>query len=112
MNGIAESFQPSEESSGRSNGSLLSLKFPFLSQTASTLVVADARISGIYSCVASNKVGTVERNINFYITGKQYTLYSQRSPGDLDVLSICFLVHLELEGFLFLKNSIELLNVE
>ncbi|XP_036107680.1 vascular endothelial growth factor receptor 1 [Molossus molossus] len=37
-------------------------------KTASTLVVADARISGIYSCMASNKVGTVERNINFYIT--------------------------------------------
>uniref|UniRef100_A0A667FEB1 receptor protein-tyrosine kinase n=1 Tax=Lynx canadensis TaxID=61383 RepID=A0A667FEB1_LYNCA len=40
-------------------------------KTASTLVVADARISGIYSCVASNKVGTVERNINFYITDQE-----------------------------------------
>ncbi|EPY74742.1 vascular endothelial growth factor receptor 1 [Camelus ferus] len=37
-------------------------------KTASTLVVADARISGIYSCMASNKVGTVERNISFYVT--------------------------------------------
>uniref|UniRef100_A0A673SUR8 Fms related tyrosine kinase 1 n=1 Tax=Suricata suricatta TaxID=37032 RepID=A0A673SUR8_SURSU len=37
-------------------------------KTASTLVVADSRISGIYSCVASNKVGTVERSIKFYIT--------------------------------------------
>nr|XP_019592053.1 PREDICTED: vascular endothelial growth factor receptor 1 [Rhinolophus sinicus] len=37
-------------------------------KTASTLVVADARISGIYSCMASNKVGTVKRNIRFYIT--------------------------------------------
>ncbi|XP_016064932.1 PREDICTED: vascular endothelial growth factor receptor 1 [Miniopterus natalensis] len=37
-------------------------------KTASTLVVADSRISGIYSCMASNKVGTVERNISFYIT--------------------------------------------
>ncbi|XP_035158321.1 vascular endothelial growth factor receptor 1 isoform X2 [Callithrix jacchus] len=37
-------------------------------KTASTLVVADSRISGIYSCIASNKVGTVERNISFYIT--------------------------------------------
>ncbi|XP_054433096.1 vascular endothelial growth factor receptor 1 [Pteronotus mesoamericanus] len=37
-------------------------------KTASTLVVADSRISGIYSCMASNKAGTVERNINFYIT--------------------------------------------
>ncbi|XP_004680229.1 PREDICTED: vascular endothelial growth factor receptor 1 [Condylura cristata] len=37
-------------------------------KTASTLVVADSRTSGIYSCMASNKVGTVERNIRFYIT--------------------------------------------
>ncbi|XP_047578988.1 vascular endothelial growth factor receptor 1 isoform X2 [Lutra lutra] len=37
-------------------------------KTASTLVVADSRISGIYSCMASNKVGTVERNISFYVT--------------------------------------------
>ncbi|XP_057389214.1 vascular endothelial growth factor receptor 1 isoform X1 [Balaenoptera acutorostrata] len=37
-------------------------------KTASTLAVADSRISGIYSCMAANKVGTVERNINFYIT--------------------------------------------
>ncbi|XP_058133002.1 vascular endothelial growth factor receptor 1 [Dasypus novemcinctus] len=35
---------------------------------ASTLVVADSRISGIYSCMASNKVGTVGRNISFYVT--------------------------------------------
>nr|XP_055100549.1 vascular endothelial growth factor receptor 1 isoform X1 [Symphalangus syndactylus] len=35
---------------------------------ASTLVVADSRISGIYICIASNKVGTVARNISFYIT--------------------------------------------
>ncbi|XP_005406416.1 PREDICTED: vascular endothelial growth factor receptor 1 isoform X2 [Chinchilla lanigera] len=37
-------------------------------KVASTLVVADARISGIYSCVASNKIGTVRRNITFYVT--------------------------------------------
>ncbi|KAM5279003.1 vascular endothelial growth factor receptor 1 isoform 2-T3 [Hipposideros larvatus] len=37
-------------------------------KTASTLVVADARISGIYSCMASNKVGTVKRTMCFYIT--------------------------------------------
>lgn len=43
---------------------------PSLLQTASTLVVADSRTSGIYTCVASNKVGTVERDISFYITGK------------------------------------------
>ncbi|XP_030872753.1 vascular endothelial growth factor receptor 1, partial [Leptonychotes weddellii] len=52
-------------------------------KTASTLVVADSRISGIYSCMASNKVGSVERNISFYITGKPYILYSQRYPISL-----------------------------
>ncbi|KAL6091473.1 hypothetical protein STEG23_001825, partial [Scotinomys teguina] len=36
--------------------------------TVSTLVVADSRTSGIYSCKAFNKIGTVERNIKFYIT--------------------------------------------
>ncbi|XP_020032399.2 vascular endothelial growth factor receptor 1 isoform X2 [Castor canadensis] len=35
---------------------------------ASSLVVADSRISGIYSCMAFNKIGTVERNISFYVT--------------------------------------------
>ncbi|XP_048197540.1 vascular endothelial growth factor receptor 1 isoform X2 [Perognathus longimembris pacificus] len=35
---------------------------------ASTLVVADSRVSGIYSCMAFNKVGTVERNISYYVT--------------------------------------------
>ncbi|XP_006832106.1 PREDICTED: vascular endothelial growth factor receptor 1 [Chrysochloris asiatica] len=37
-------------------------------KTASTLVVADSRVSGIYSCMASNKVGTLKRNISFYVT--------------------------------------------
>ncbi|EHB00456.1 Vascular endothelial growth factor receptor 1, partial [Heterocephalus glaber] len=37
-------------------------------KTASTLVVAESRISGIYSCMASNKIGTVKRNITFYVT--------------------------------------------
>uniref|UniRef100_A0A8B9EPH1 receptor protein-tyrosine kinase n=1 Tax=Anser cygnoides TaxID=8845 RepID=A0A8B9EPH1_ANSCY len=40
----------------------------FLSQTASTLVVAEAKSSGIYSCVASNKVGKAERNVSFIVT--------------------------------------------
>ncbi|XP_023416243.1 vascular endothelial growth factor receptor 1 isoform X2 [Cavia porcellus] len=39
-----------------------------MNKMASTLVVADARVSGIYSCVASNKIGTVKRNIIFYVT--------------------------------------------
>ncbi|KAM6095865.1 vascular endothelial growth factor receptor 1 [Chlamydotis macqueenii] len=37
-------------------------------KTASTLIVAEARSSGIYSCVASNKVGKAERNISFIVT--------------------------------------------
>ncbi|XP_043547949.1 vascular endothelial growth factor receptor 1 [Chiloscyllium plagiosum] len=37
-------------------------------KTVSTLVVAEANISGIYRCLAENKVGKDERNINFFIT--------------------------------------------
>uniref|UniRef100_A0AC11BEM7 Fms related receptor tyrosine kinase 1 n=1 Tax=Ovis aries TaxID=9940 RepID=A0AC11BEM7_SHEEP len=53
---------------------------------ASTLVVADARISGIYTCMATNKVGTVERNVNFYITdvphGFQVSLDKMPAEGE------------------------------
>ncbi|NXA53434.1 VGFR1 factor, partial [Nothocercus julius] len=35
---------------------------------ASTLVVADAKASGIYSCAAANKVGKAERNVSFIVT--------------------------------------------
>uniref|UniRef100_A0A669QT86 receptor protein-tyrosine kinase n=1 Tax=Phasianus colchicus TaxID=9054 RepID=A0A669QT86_PHACC len=41
-------------------------------KTASTLVVAEAKSSGIYSCVASNKVGKAERNVSFLVTGMIY----------------------------------------
>ncbi|NXA37567.1 VGFR1 factor, partial [Eudromia elegans] len=37
-------------------------------KTASTLVVADAKSSGIYSCVAANKVGKAARNMSFIVT--------------------------------------------
>ncbi|XP_049679214.1 vascular endothelial growth factor receptor 1 isoform X1 [Accipiter gentilis] len=37
-------------------------------KTASTLIVAEAKSSGIYSCVASNKVGKAERNVSFIVT--------------------------------------------
>ncbi|OXB81406.1 UNVERIFIED_CONTAM: hypothetical protein H355_001623 [Colinus virginianus] len=37
-------------------------------KTASTLVVAEAKSSGIYSCMASNKVGKAERNVSFLVT--------------------------------------------
>ncbi|XP_036773235.2 vascular endothelial growth factor receptor 1 isoform X1 [Manis pentadactyla] len=55
-------------------------------KTASTLVVADSRFSGIYSCMASNKVGTVERNMSFYITdvpnGFHVTLEKMPTEGE------------------------------
>ncbi|GCB72939.1 hypothetical protein scyTo_0006547, partial [Scyliorhinus torazame] len=38
------------------------------SGTVGVLVVAEANISGIYHCLALNKVGKDERNINFFIT--------------------------------------------
>lgn len=101
MNGTAESLRPLEDSSGCSRSSSLQLKFPFLLQTASTLVVADSRISGIYSCMASNKVGAVERNISFYVTGKPHTLYSPREPGDLAVLSVLFVLSALRAGGIF-----------
>ncbi|XP_043360294.1 vascular endothelial growth factor receptor 1 isoform X4 [Dermochelys coriacea] len=40
-------------------------------KTASILAVAEAKSSGIYSCVASNKIGNVERNISFYVTAQE-----------------------------------------
>ncbi|XP_073084758.1 vascular endothelial growth factor receptor 1 isoform X6 [Manis javanica] len=55
-------------------------------KTASTLVVADSRFSGIYSCMASNKVGIVERNMSFYITdvpnGFHVTLEKMPTEGE------------------------------
>ncbi|XP_036084290.1 vascular endothelial growth factor receptor 1 isoform X2 [Rousettus aegyptiacus] len=55
-------------------------------KTASTLVVAESRIPGIYSCVASNKVGTAKRSINFYITdvpnGFQVSLEKTPAEGE------------------------------
>uniref|UniRef100_A0A663FGF6 receptor protein-tyrosine kinase n=1 Tax=Aquila chrysaetos chrysaetos TaxID=223781 RepID=A0A663FGF6_AQUCH len=40
-------------------------------KTASTLIVAEAKSSGIYSCVASNKVGKAERNVSFIVTAQE-----------------------------------------
>ncbi|XP_067842107.1 vascular endothelial growth factor receptor 1 isoform X2 [Heptranchias perlo] len=37
-------------------------------KAVSVLVVAESNISGIYRCLASNKVGKDERSINFYVT--------------------------------------------
>ncbi|XP_008823277.1 vascular endothelial growth factor receptor 1 isoform X2 [Nannospalax galili] len=55
-------------------------------KTASTLVVADSRTSGIYSCKAFNKIGIVERNISFYVTdvpnGFHVTLEKMPTEGE------------------------------
>ncbi|XP_039224063.1 vascular endothelial growth factor receptor kdr-like isoform X2 [Crotalus tigris] len=40
----------------------------------STLTMTASNVSGIYHCVASNKLGTEERNIRFYITDMQSSL--------------------------------------
>ncbi|KAK9402381.1 vascular endothelial growth factor receptor 1 [Crotalus adamanteus] len=37
-------------------------------KTASILVVAESRTSGIYSCIASNKVGKDKRDISYFVT--------------------------------------------
>ncbi|XP_078513253.1 vascular endothelial growth factor receptor 1 isoform X2 [Lissotriton helveticus] len=55
-------------------------------KTASTLVVAESKSSGVYSCVATNKVGKDRRSINFYVTdvpqGFHITLDKAPSEGD------------------------------
>ncbi|XP_069058305.1 vascular endothelial growth factor receptor 1 [Pleurodeles waltl] len=55
-------------------------------KTASTLVVAESKSSGVYSCVATNKVGKDRRSINFYVTdvpqGFHITLNKAPSEGD------------------------------
>lgn len=90
--GVAESRPPQKHLGGVRGFPVPLLKLPLLLQMASTLVVADARISGIYTCMATNKVGTVERNVNFYITGKTHTQHLGRQPSDLSISSnlVCF----------------------
>uniref|UniRef100_A0A8C4UIJ1 receptor protein-tyrosine kinase n=1 Tax=Falco tinnunculus TaxID=100819 RepID=A0A8C4UIJ1_FALTI len=60
-------------------------------KTASTLVVAETKSSGIYSCVASNKVGKSERNISFIVTdvpsGFRISLEKMPIEGENLVLS-------------------------
>ena len=89
---MAGSRPPQKHLGGVRGFSVPSLKLPLLLQTSSTLVVAEARISGIYTCMATNKVGTVERNMNFYITGKTHALHLGRQPSDLNLSSnlVCF----------------------
>lgn len=60
----------------------------FLLQTASTLVVAEAKASGIYSCVASNKVGKSERNVSFIVTGKIYSSVESNMFPDPGIMTV------------------------
>ncbi|XP_037655807.1 vascular endothelial growth factor receptor 1 isoform X2 [Choloepus didactylus] len=59
-------------------------------KTVSTLVVADSRISGIYSCMASNKVGTAGRNISFYITdvANGFHIHLEKMPAEGEDLKL------------------------
>uniref|UniRef100_A0A5F9CWB7 Vascular endothelial growth factor receptor 1 n=1 Tax=Oryctolagus cuniculus TaxID=9986 RepID=A0A5F9CWB7_RABIT len=59
-------------------------------KTASTLVVADSRISGIYSCMASNKVGSVERNMSFYVTDvpNGFHVHLEKMPAEGEDLKL------------------------
>lgn len=59
-----------------------------LLQTASTLVVAEAKSSGIYSCVASNKVGKSERNVSFIVTGKIYSSIRSNMFSDPGITTV------------------------
>lgn len=86
VNGRAESRQPGCLGLFRKL-SVPWLNFVSLFQTVSTLVVADSRASGIYSCKAFNKIGTVERNIKFYVTGKPYLTPPTERLGGLSLSS-------------------------
>uniref|UniRef100_UPI00398F02ED vascular endothelial growth factor receptor kdr-like n=1 Tax=Pristiophorus japonicus TaxID=55135 RepID=UPI00398F02ED len=56
--------------------------------TVSTLFVAEAKVSGIYHCVASNERGLDDRSINFYITDQPDLMHlkanvnESRTEGD------------------------------
>eukprot|EP00062_Callorhinchus_milii_P001162 gi/632935952/ref/XP_007891873.1/ PREDICTED: vascular endothelial growth factor receptor 1-like [Callorhinchus milii] len=45
-----------------------------INKTVSTLIVAEAKVSGIYYCVASNMFGRDTRSITFYVTDVPYIL--------------------------------------
>ncbi|KAH0625083.1 hypothetical protein JD844_033169 [Phrynosoma platyrhinos] len=70
MNGTTESYwcQYSGRSIRNSCFNLERTKTIVSSQIASILTVAESRSSGSYSCIASNKVGSDERNISYFIT--------------------------------------------
>ncbi|CAI9557845.1 unnamed protein product, partial [Staurois parvus] len=55
-------------------------------QTAGTLIIEDATTSGVYSCIASNKIGTERRDISFLVSdvanGFHITLDKVPKEGD------------------------------
>ncbi|XP_069495413.1 vascular endothelial growth factor receptor 1 [Ambystoma mexicanum] len=61
-------------------------------KTAGILVVAESKSSGVYSCVATNKIGKDRRNINFYVTdvpqGFHISLDQAPTEGD-DIAVSC-----------------------
>lgn len=62
----------------------------FLSlQTISTLVVAAANVSGVYSCRAVNKVGQRTMNITFYVNGKWVTNLYREVIGTAKAFQNC-----------------------
>ncbi|XP_067903456.1 vascular endothelial growth factor receptor kdr-like [Heterodontus francisci] len=61
-------------------------------RTVSTLIVAEAKVSGIYHCVASNRYGVDNKGINFYVTDQPDVLQlkanvneSRTEGGDLNL---------------------------
>lgn len=65
-------------------------------QTVGVLTVAEAFVSGVYRCVASNSVGADQLDLHFYITGDP-------TNDDLCLLinhSFSFCLHPHLEIFI------------
>ncbi|XP_058857111.1 vascular endothelial growth factor receptor kdr-like [Acipenser ruthenus] len=60
-------------------------------KTVSTLVVAETNVSGTYQCIAFNKAGVDERNIDFYVTDSQksFEAESQTAIEGHDVNLTC-----------------------
>lgn len=82
-------------------GTLKTLSFSSLVwQIVSTLTTESSSASGIYYCVASNKIGTEKRSIKFYVSGKQQTL---QMMDTLPTLSFYTAEHLLWHLFLSIK---------
>lgn len=66
-NNILNSFSPLTHAQSHSLCSLCG-------QIVSTLSVEDSSASGVYHCVAANKVGQEERSVAFYVSGEHQPL--------------------------------------